>query len=509
MKKLILLAFILIQTVLFAQTGTYNFETLGLDFDNPMDIEFIEPNNIKYGAVLERAGDLYICDFIDNQWVKRELPIISVNASTFFERAATTLVIVNENEIIITYSLEEDEYNNETGSDSRLTVNRASKFTIDVLNNTSGTEQVLVEIPSIAGNHQGLSAVVKDDKLFIGIGDGSGGSYKQQAVENGLISQTTANVFSLMRPQTFNNPFGKILRINIDGTIPTNNPFYEGDGDNWNSMIWHIGLRNPFEMCLDINGNLIIADVGSGTRESVHVGSTTEGGYNFGWGLYEGFDWNGFSTIVNPFTGELYIIDQPTTFEVSNILSERIYTHKIPSLDYGHNGNTQTRLPAFNGVEVEPIFDSNGIEGNSLTGGIVIQGNEFGEEFDGAYIFSDFTRGWLNIALPNQGVGRYFESTVNFAITDTHDSPVDITQGLDGSIYVVNLFGGIDKITYEETLSDENIELPNMEILHTYYISMLNIVITKEDYRYASNGIYIEVNTYRNNISTRKKVIKK
>jgi hypothetical protein len=515
MKKITLLVLLLIQTVFYAQ-GTYNFQTLPLEFNNPMDIEFIQPNNVKQMVVGERAGDVYICDYVNGQWIKRPTPIISVNASTYFERGLTALAVLDENGIIVSYALEEDEYNNEIGANSRLTVNRVSRFPINVSNNTSQSEVILLEVPSIAGNHQGLALVEKDGYVFVSIGDGAGGVYLQQAVEDGLIDQANADVFSLMRPQTLNNnPFGKIMRIDaIDGSAFTDNPFYEGDGDNWNSKIWHIGLRNTFDMCLDLDGNIILGEVGAGDREEISIGSTTTGGMNFGWGLYEGFNFVGFTSIVNPFTGEIYSLDQPTDFSISSELSERLYTHKLPSLDYGHNGNEITRLPSFTNGEVTPIVDSNGIEGNSVTGGTVIVGDGFGEQFNGAYIFSDFTRGWLNIALKGTGES-YFSSVINFADDNTFDSPVDITQGFDGEIYVVNLFGDIDVITYEDTLSVDTIEESTKGMVYHNYNNWLEIkepvniynlsgqlvkAVEESGYLNISEGFYLAVDSNRNTI---------
>ena len=55
---------------------------------------------------------------------------------------------------------------------------------------------------------------------------------------------------------------GKILRINMDGTIPTDNPFYDGAGPN-RDAIWAYGLRNPFRMSIDpVTGKMYIGDVG-------------------------------------------------------------------------------------------------------------------------------------------------------------------------------------------------------------------------------------------------------
>ena len=59
-------------------------------------------------------------------------------------------------------------------------------------------------------------------------------------------------------PSDLTNFRGKILRINHDGTVPTDNPFYDGAGPN-KDAIWAYGLRNPFRMSID-----------SGDRPDVH-----------------------------------------------------------------------------------------------------------------------------------------------------------------------------------------------------------------------------------------------
>ena len=38
------------------------------------------------------------------------------------------------------------------------------------------------------------------------------------------------------------NIWGKILRLNLDGTIPTDNPFHDGTGPNMDE-IWAYGFR--------------------------------------------------------------------------------------------------------------------------------------------------------------------------------------------------------------------------------------------------------------------------
>jgi glucose/arabinose dehydrogenase len=63
--------------------------------------------------------------------------------------------------------------------------------------------------------------------------------------------------------QTFNNLLGKILRINKNGTIPINNPFYATASGN-NRAIWALGLRNPFKFAVQPGtGTIFISDVGA------------------------------------------------------------------------------------------------------------------------------------------------------------------------------------------------------------------------------------------------------
>ena len=84
--------------------------------------------------------------------------------------------------------------------------------------------------------------------------------------------------------QILSNPHGKILRVNPDGTIPTDNPFYGQAGKL--GAIWAYGLRNPWRFQFDsTTGKLYSADVGDYTWEEINL--ITKGG-NYGWPLHEG-----------------------------------------------------------------------------------------------------------------------------------------------------------------------------------------------------------------------------
>ncbi len=76
---------------------------------------------------------------------------------------------------------------------------------------------------------------------------------------------------------------GKILRINRDGSIPSDNPFYGEPGVRWE--IYAYGLRNPYRFKVDPEtGTLYIAVVGPDAAFDYDEYNISEsGGENFGW----------------------------------------------------------------------------------------------------------------------------------------------------------------------------------------------------------------------------------
>jgi hypothetical protein len=86
--------------------------------------------------------------------------------------------------------------------------------------------------------------------------------------------------------QTLVNLKGKMLRINADGTIPPDNPFYD-TATGRNRAIWALGLRNPFTFSIQPGtGAMFINDVGQETWEEINDGVA---GANYGWPATEGY----------------------------------------------------------------------------------------------------------------------------------------------------------------------------------------------------------------------------
>ena len=143
--------------------------------------------------------------------------------------------------------------------------NRVSRFTAsgDVV--APGSEVILMDLEDLgASNHNGGAIHFgTDGKLYIAVG------------ENAAPSNA----------QTLANRLGKILRINRDGSIPADNPFYN-TATGVNRAIWAMGLRNPFTFAVQPGtGRIFINDVGGGDWEEINDGVA---GLNYGWPNCEG-----------------------------------------------------------------------------------------------------------------------------------------------------------------------------------------------------------------------------
>ena len=89
---------------------------------------------------------------------------------------------------------------------------------------------------------------------------------------------------SRARSDDLTNVFGKILRINTNGTVPTDNPFYDGAGPNIDE-IWAYGLRNPYRTNFDhATGLYWIGDVGGNVdAQAYEEVDIVERGKRYGW----------------------------------------------------------------------------------------------------------------------------------------------------------------------------------------------------------------------------------
>jgi len=104
----------------------------------------------------------------------------------------------------------------------------------------------------------GGMAFGRDGKLYVGVGD----------------NQVATNA------EDMTTVLGKILRLNPDGSIPTDNPFYGSTQGN-NRAIYARGVRNPFTMDADPDsGQIFFNDVGPASFEEINE---VKRGADYGW----------------------------------------------------------------------------------------------------------------------------------------------------------------------------------------------------------------------------------
>ena len=241
--------------------------------------------------------------------------------------------------------------------------NQVNRFT--VRNNVAlpGSRTTILVLPASGdGEHNGGSMQFgSDGDLYIGVGD------------NDVKSD----------PQSLGTVFGKILRIEPDGEIPSDNPFVN-QTTGINRAIWAIGLRNPFTSAVQPGtGQLFINDVGEDVWEKVNRGVA---GGNYGWAITE-------NATGNP------LFQQP------------VYT-------YQHGPND--------------------VNGCAITGGAFYDPpvNSFPASDRGNYFFADFCGCWIHMLDPSTGAVTDFAAKFP-------NHPVNLAVNHGGSLLVLARGNGV------------------------------------------------------------------
>jgi glucose/arabinose dehydrogenase len=265
----------------------------------------------------------------------------------------------------------------------RGTLGSNDSFTIDPVPLVSGIE--------VGTSQAGGGLAIAGGKLFVGVGD------------------TGHNVTPPVNKlgQCLNQPTGKILRVNLDGSTPSDNPLvgvptvtscttYNGAWGTAapDTRIYAWGLRNPWRFFIDSATNLLwIGDVGETTREEISIGGS---GSNFGWPFREG-------------------------------------TIAYPGLD-----NKDCSIGLFPVVPcVAPVFEYPRTIGTSITGGLIPSGcgweNVWGKTY---YVFGDFSVDLILAAeVRSDRLGLVSSSVITLA--PAGNGPVSFRMGADQSMYVV------------------------------------------------------------------------
>jgi glucose/arabinose dehydrogenase len=238
--------------------------------------------------------------------------------------------------------------------------NRISRFTASGDTADPATELVLLELHEIvtasnAVHYGGDLQFGVDGKLYVAVGD--------------YDEDESAQLLTDFR--------GKILRLNPDGTIPADNPFF-AEATGANRAIWALGLRNPFTFAFDpLTGRMFINDVGEATSEEINDGLA---GANYGWPEAEG--------------------------------------------------------PGSNPQFQNPVHSYTHDEGCAVTAGAFFNpvSTPYPSAYVGRYFFVDFCEGWMRTLDPdNPATAASFAAGMAF--------PTDLEAGPDGHLYYIEWNG--------------------------------------------------------------------
>lgn len=187
------------------------------------------------------------------------------------------------------------------------------------------------------------------------------------------------NVPSISNAETLTNIYGKILRFNLDGTIPSDNPFLNIPGAV--PAIYAYGLRNPFRFTFLPNGKAMAEDTGSSYWEELN---TIQPGGNYGWDFYEGNC--GSCGYINP------------------------------AYAYGH-------LPTDGAASAIAAYS----------------GSVFPKQYDQVVFFGDYNRGDIEAV----SFDPTYNTEISDNVFDSSAGTIaDLQEGPDGNLYFVSIFEG-------------------------------------------------------------------
>ena len=221
----------------------FQLETISENLKYPWGMTFIDDETL---LITEKKGSLYKININTKlkEIVDHDLKIMAVRQGGLLD------VLYHNDYVYFSYSHAEDSKSSSTAIARGKLIN----------NSIQDLEVIFISKPKIKYSdvHFGSRLAIKDNYLFASIGERG----------KGMIAQDPTQ-----------HP-GSIIRINLDGSIPEDNPKFINQ-PNWLAEIYQIGIRNPQGMALSPYDNQIYIS-NHGPMGGDFIGIVHHSG-NYGW----------------------------------------------------------------------------------------------------------------------------------------------------------------------------------------------------------------------------------
>jgi glucose/arabinose dehydrogenase len=365
--------------------------------NNLLDLEFLPGQNGE-SLVISQDGNVY---YLKSDFTPVGSPVNIPVTYNGDERGLLNVAadpLYNTNHYVYFYY---------TVKGSSPDVNRVERYDVNV-DTGAGTfslenPHTIIEFAKTtsAANHNGGGMVfMSQDDLALGVGDGFDTPNFAQDTDERL-----GKIHRIIPDRTPGPATGEHFSIPADQDV--------GQAHNASTTIpsiFSLGVRNPFTIVVDEDGDLFFGDVGFNTFEELNCAYVVSAPENYGWPICEG--------PCNP----------------SNI------NLRDPTWGYRHGDSTfDDQDPAVN-----PDF------GEAIMMNAFYQGSQYNGMLTDRHIYSDFYHGWVRLL------------TVNAFDIVTSDQHLGHLEGLvslhenpaDGFLYGVSLFGS-DNVQRDHVLKME------------------------------------------------------
>ena len=239
MKKLII--FLILLNFSNLCTAEIKLEKIIDTLNKPWSLSFIDDENI---ILNEKNGKIFTINIIKKvlKEINHNLTINNLGQGGLLD------VLYQDNQVYVSYSENRGDWETSTSVAKGVFNEKSIKF----------KNIFRAEPPIDSGYHFGSRLVIKDKSLFVTVGERG----------KGMIAQDPTK-----------HP-GSIIRINLDGSIPLDNPKFKNKKE-WLPEIFQIGVRNPQGIALSPFDNKIYI-TNHGAKGGDWFGAVNAG-ENYGW----------------------------------------------------------------------------------------------------------------------------------------------------------------------------------------------------------------------------------